>query len=60
MCLKEHMTIQIKDAVHCYRKKTAKQFINFLKRVDRRHDDKNIQNIFVALDNLSVHKSKRV
>ena len=43
----------------CYKKKTAKQFIDFLKRVDRRYD-KNIQNIFVVLDNLSVHKSKRV
>jgi transposase len=46
--------------VHCYRKKTGKQFIDFLKRVDRRYDDKNIQNIFLVLDNLSVHKSKRV
>ena len=50
------------DKIHvqCYRNKTAKQFIDFLKkRVDKRYD-KNIQNIFVVLDNLSVHKSKRV
>jgi transposase len=46
--------------VQCYRNKTAKQFIDFLKkRVDRRYD-KNIQNIFVVLDNISVHKSKKV
>jgi transposase len=45
--------------VHCYRNKTGKQFIDFLKRVDRRYD-KNIQNIFVVLDNLSAHKSKMV
>ena len=45
--------------VQCYKRKTAKQFVDFLKRVDRRYD-KNIQNIFVVLDNLSVHKSKRV
>ena len=45
--------------VHCYKKKTGKQFIDFLKRVDSRYD-KNIQNIFVVLDNLSVHKSKKV
>ena len=45
--------------VQCYRKKTSKQFIDFLKRVDRKYN-KNIQNIFVVLDNLSVHKSKRV
>ena len=49
------------DRIHvqCYRNKTVKEFIDFLKRVDRRYD-KNIQNIFVVLDNLSVHKSKRV
>jgi len=44
--------------VHCYKMKTGKQFIDFIKRVDRRYD-KNIQNIFVVLDNLSVHKSKK-
>ena len=37
----------------------GKQFVDFLKRVDRRYD-KNIQNIFLVLDNLSVHKSKKV
>jgi len=44
--------------VQCYKRKTAKQFVDFLKRVDKRYD-KNIQNIFVVLDNLSVHKSKK-
>ncbi len=34
--------------IHCYKKKTGKQFIDFLKRIDRRYD-KNIQNIFVYL-----------
>ncbi len=43
--------------IHCYQKKTGKQFIDFLKRIDRRYD-KNIQNIFLVLDNLSAHKSK--
>ncbi len=46
--------------VQCYKKKTGKQFVDFIKRVDRRYDDKNIQTIFIVLDNLSVHKSKRV
>ncbi len=46
--------------VQCYRRKTGKQFIDFLKRVDRRYDNKNIQNIFLVLDNLSAHKSKKV
>jgi len=45
--------------VQCYKKKKGKQFVDFLKRVDRRYD-KNIQNIFVVIDNLSVHKSKKV
>ena len=49
------------DKVHvqCYKRKTGKQFVDFLKRVDKRYD-KNIQNIFVVLDNLSAHKSKMV
>jgi transposase len=45
--------------VQCYRNKTGKQFIDFLKRVDRRYD-KDIRNIFVVLDNLSAHKSRMV
>jgi transposase len=45
--------------VQCYKKKTRKQFVDFLKRVDKRYD-KNIQNIFVVLDNLSAHKSNKV
>lgn len=45
--------------IRCYKKKTGKQFIDFLKRVEKRYD-KNIQNIFLVLDNLSVHKSKKV
>jgi transposase len=45
--------------VHCYKRKTGKQFVDFLKRVDKRYD-KNIRNIFVVLDNLSAHKSKVV
>ena len=45
--------------VQCYKKKTAKQFTDFLKRVDRRYDKNILKNIFVVLDNLSVHKSKK-
>ena len=50
------------DKIHvqCYKRKTAKQFVDFLKRVDRRYDDESIRNIFVVLDNLSAHKSKMV
>ena len=45
--------------VHCYRNKTGKQFVDFLKIIDKRYD-KNIQNIFVVLDNLSARKSNMV
>ncbi len=44
--------------LHCYRNKTGNQFIDFLKRIDRRYDDKNIQIIFLVLANILVHKSK--
>jgi hypothetical protein len=49
------------DKIHvqCYKRKRGKQFVDFLKRIDKRYD-KNIQNIFVVLDNLSAHKSKIV
>ena len=45
--------------VHCYRNKKGKQFVDFLKRVDKIYDN-NVQNIFLVLDNLSAHKSKMV
>jgi transposase len=48
-----------KMLIHCYQKKTGKQFVDFLKRLDRKYND-TIQNIFLVLDNLSVHKSKKV
>ena len=61
MCLGSIWSYKWQNArIHCYqKKKTGKQFIDFLKRVDRRYD-KNIQNIFLVLDNLSVYKSKKV
>jgi transposase len=48
-----------KMLLHCYKRKKGNQFVDFLKIVDKRYD-KNIQNIFVILDNLSAHKSKMV
>ncbi len=58
MCLGAYDHTNDKMHVQCYKKKTGKQFIDFLKRVDRRYD-KNIQNIFLVLDNLSAHRSKK-
>ena len=45
--------------VQCYKKKTGKKFIDFLKRVEKRYN-KNIQNHFLVLENLSVHQIKKV
>ena len=44
---------------HEYKKKTGKQFLDFIKRVDQKHDD-SIKQIFLALDNISIHKSNKV
>ncbi|MGN6347801.1 MAG: IS630 family transposase [Candidatus Nitrosocosmicus sp.] len=44
---------------HNYRKKTGKQFLDFIKRVDQKYDD-HIKQIFLVLDNISIHKSNKV
>lgn len=44
---------------HSYKKKTGKQFLNFIKRVDQKYDD-SIKQIFLVLDNVSIHKSNKV
>ena len=45
--------------VHGYKKNNGHQFVDFLKRVERRYGDA-IKNNFVILDNLSLDKSKKV
>ena len=44
---------------HGYKAKTGKQFLDFIKRVDQKYDD-NIKQIFLILDNASIHKSNKV
>ena len=44
---------------HGYKQKTGKQFLDFVNRVDQKYDD-SIKQIFVVLDNVSVHKSNKV
>jgi hypothetical protein len=44
---------------HPYKKKTGKQFLDFIKRVDQKYDD-GIKQIFLVLDNVSTHKSNKV
>ena len=44
---------------HPYKKKTGKQFLDFTKRVDQRYDG-SIKQVFLVLDNASIHKSNKV
>jgi transposase len=44
---------------HGYKAKTGKQFLDFIKRVDQKYDF-NIKQIFLVLDNVSIHKSNKV
>jgi transposase len=45
--------------IHSYKRKTSKQFLDFIKRVDRKYDS-SIKQIFLVLDNTSIHKAKIV
>ena len=44
---------------HSYKNKTGKQFLDFIKRIDRKYDSE-IKQIFLVLDNISIHRSKKV
>ena len=44
---------------HSYRNKTGKQFLDFIKKVDRKYNS-DIKQIFLILDNISIHRSKKV
>ena len=44
---------------HGYKQKTGKQFLGFIKKVDQKYDD-NVRQIFLVLDNASIHKSNKV
>jgi transposase len=44
---------------HGYKQKTGKQFLDFIKRVDQKYDSR-IKQIFLVLDNSSIHKSNKV
>ncbi len=39
--------------------KTGNQFLDFIKRVDRKYDS-SVKQIFLVLDNASIHRSKKV
>ena len=44
---------------HSYKNKTGKQFLDFIKRIDRNYNS-SIKQIFLVLDNISIHRSKKV
>jgi transposase len=44
---------------HGYKKKTGKQFLDFIKKVDQKYDS-NVKQIFLVLDNVLIHKSNKV
>ena len=44
---------------HSYRNKTGKQFLDFIKRINRKYASE-IKQIFLVLDNISIHRSKKV
>jgi transposase len=44
---------------HCYKQKNGKQLLDFIRRVDSLYDS-NVKRIFLVLDNVSIHKSKKV
>ncbi len=44
---------------HGYRKETGKQFLDFIDRVDQKYDS-SVKQIFLVLDNVSIHKSNKV
>ncbi len=59
MCLVSTIIPITRCGTHGYKKKTGKQFLDFIKRVDQKYDD-NIKQIFLVLDNVSIHKSNKV
>jgi hypothetical protein len=43
---------------HFYKNKTGDQFLDFIKRIDRKYDSSSIKQIFLVLDSASIHRSK--
>ena len=56
-CLRLHHNNQM--WTHGYKKKTGKQFLDFIDRIDQKYDS-NVKQIFLVLDNASIHKSNKV
>jgi len=44
---------------HGYKQKTGKQFLDFIDIIDQKYDS-SVKQIFLVLDNISIHKSNKV
>jgi len=40
--------------IHSYKNKTGKQFLDFIKRIDKKYDSSSVKQIFLVLDNASI------
>ena len=43
---------------HCYKNKTGDQFLDFIKRIDRKYDS-SVKQIFLVLDNVHQYTDPR-
>ena len=44
--------------IHGFKKKTGKQFLDFIERTDQKYVD-NVNQVFLVLFNVSIHKSNK-
>jgi hypothetical protein len=44
---------------HCYKNKTGDQFLDFIKRIDRKYDSSSVKQIFLVLDNVHQYTDPR-
>lgn len=42
------------------KRKTGKQFLDFIERIDQQKYDSSVKRIYLILDNISIHKSNKV
>ena len=45
---------------HSYKNKIGNHFLDFIKSIDRKYDSSSVDQIFLVLDNASIHRSKKV
>ena len=55
----DHTNNQVWTHGYKQKRQASKQFLDFIKRVDQKYND-NIRQIFLVLDNVSIHRSNMV